>query len=367
VTTATHNLASAGTLTPSAPAEFVETARQCFEQAAVAAGGVRERYFQLGEQTVLLRFAGDQLVPLMVRALAHLEEPSPVRQPDLTVCFFDSESTGTPMAPPPWSGEQYTNLGEIDGYNNGQVHVTYTPGVDILHCLDRQRGLAVYWSPTFRLIPWWEQSFPLRSILNWWLRDEPFQPAHAAAVGRPSGGVLITGPSGTGKSTSTLACLGSELQYAGDDYVLIRTDPSPFVFSLYSTAKLEADNLARFPNLAPLVSNAERLDREKALIYLHEHHPSRLIKGFPIRALVIPKVTGLPHTTIETISPAAALLALAPTTTKHLLGTRRETVEKLMRLVKAVPSYRLLAGTDLAQIPAAISSLLDSLNPSGAR
>ena len=366
MTTASHNQASAGALPRSAPSQFVETARQCFEQAAKAAGGVRERSFQVGERSVLLRFAGDRLVPLMVRALAHLEEPL-ARLPDLTVCSFDSESTGTPMAPPPWSREQYTNLGEIDGYNNGQVHVTYTPGVDILHCLDRERGLAVYWTPTFRLIPWWEQSFPLRSILNWWLQDQPFQPAHAAAVGRPSGGVLITGPSGTGKSTSTLACLGSELQYAGDDYVLIRTDPSPFVFSLYSTAKLEADNLQRFPHLAPLISNAERLDREKALIFLHEHHPRKLIGGFPIRALVIPKVTGRRDSAMESISPAAALLALAPTTTKHLLGTRRQTVAKLMRLVKTVPSYRLLAGTDLAQIPEAISNLLDSLSPSGAK
>jgi hypothetical protein len=366
VTTASHNLARTGTHTPSAPAEFVETARRCFEQAVRAAGGVRERRFQMGEQSVLLRFAGDQMVPLVVRALAHLEE-NPARRPDLTVCFFDSESTGTPMPPPPWSWEQYTSLDEIDGFNNGQVHVTYSPGSAVLHCLDRERGLAVYWTPSFRLIPWWEQSFPLRSILNWWLRDQPFQPAHAAAVGRASGGVLITGPSGTGKSTSTLACLGSELQYAGDDYVLIRTDPSPFVFSLYSTAKLEADNLERFPDLVPLVSNAERLDREKALIFLHEHHPRKLIGGFPIRALVIPKVTGQRETTVETISPAAALLALAPTTTKHLLGTRPQTVQKLMRLVKAVPSYRLLAGTDLPQIPVAISSLLDSLNPSGAK
>ena len=79
-------------------AAFVETARLCFERAAAAAGGVRERLFLLGEHRVLLRFAGDQLIPLMVRALAHAElPPGPV--PHLTVCFFDSESTRTPMPP----------------------------------------------------------------------------------------------------------------------------------------------------------------------------------------------------------------------------------------------------------------------------
>ena len=130
MTTASHNLAPARTLTPSAPAEFVETARLRFEQAAQAAGGVRERSFRLGEQSVLMRFAGDRLVPLMVQALAHLEEPLG-RRPDLTVCFFDSESTGTPMARPPWSREQYTNLGEIDGFNNASQGGTAPPGATL--------------------------------------------------------------------------------------------------------------------------------------------------------------------------------------------------------------------------------------------
>jgi hypothetical protein len=101
---------------------------------------------------------------LMFPALAHLEVAP--GEADLVACFFDSESTATPMPPPPWSYQAYTNRGEIDGYNDGRVHVTYQPGVDILNCLDRERGLAVYWAPTWRLIPYWERSFPLRPILN---------------------------------------------------------------------------------------------------------------------------------------------------------------------------------------------------------
>jgi hypothetical protein len=109
------------------PARFVETARACFEKAAQAAGGVEERMFRLGEHRVLLRFAGGQLIPLVVRALAHRAIPLDGKA-DLTVCFFDSESTHTPMPPPPWSFEQFTGLGEIDGYNDERVQVTYGPG-----------------------------------------------------------------------------------------------------------------------------------------------------------------------------------------------------------------------------------------------
>lgn len=351
-----------GATAEGAPARFVETAHACFEMAGHAAGGVEERMFRLGEHRVLLRFAGGQLIALVARALAHREIPLDGKA-DLTVCFFDSESTHTPMPPPPWSLEQYTGLGEIDGYNDERVQVTYGPGVDILQCLDRGRSLALYWTPSYRLIPWWEQSFPLRSILNWWLKDGAFQPLHAAAVGAASGGVLITGPSGSGKSTATLACLGSGLLYAGDDYVLVRTTSSPHVYSLYSTAKIEADNLHRFPHLAPIVSNAERLASEKALFFLNEHCAAQLIEGFPLRAILITRVCGLRDTTVEPTTAMAALKALAPTM-QHLRGTRRQTLEKILRLVKSVPVYTLLPGTDLAQIPVTISGLLQKLETS---
>jgi hypothetical protein len=352
-----------GAAAEGAPARFVETARACFEKAAQAAGGVEERMVRVGEHRVLLRFAGGQLIALVARALAHREIPLDGKA-DLTVCFFDSESTRTPMPPPPWSLEQFTGLGEIDGYNDERVHVTYGPGVDILQCLDRDRSLALYWTPSYRLIPWWEQTFPLWFILNWWLKDGAFQPLHAAAVGTASGGVLITGPGGSGKSTAALACLGCGLRYAGDDYVLVRTNPSPYVYSLYSTAKIKADNLHRFPHLAPIVSNTERLGSEKALIFLNEHCAAQLIEGFPIRAILTTKVSGLRDTTVEPATAMAALKALTPMTQHLLRGTRRQTLEKILRLVKSAPVYTLLAGTDLAQIPVTISGLLQKLETS---
>ena len=98
-------------------------------------------------------------------------------------------------------------------------------------------------------------------------RCRPFTPVRWATA---SGGVLIAGKSGSGKSTTTLACLTSGLLYAGDDYVLADVAAEPYVHSLYSTAKLVPDNCDRFPQLRPLVSNPDKLDEQKALIYLRE-------------------------------------------------------------------------------------------------
>jgi hypothetical protein len=342
------------------PAEFVSESVGCFEQAAEIAG-LHERTFALADRRVRLRFAGEKLLRPMTRALAHCAAQDKGAA-DLTVCFFDSESTATAMPPPAWSTEQYTGSGEIAHFRNDDVETSYLVGWDVFQCFDRRRNLAVYWTPSWRRLPWWEVSFPLRMILHWWLRDTAFQPVHAAAVGTAEGGVLITGPCGSGKSTTALSCLGSRLRYAGDDYTLTCVEPKPFVHLLYSTAKLDPDGLGRFPRLAASVDNRGRLDREKAMLYLHESRPESLIAGFPIRAVLAPEITGKPHTSLESVPQSRAMLALAPTTTKHLPAARARTVAKLAQLTKSVGCYKLLAGTNLEEIPEVLWELVERLN-----
>jgi hypothetical protein len=348
-----------------APAEFVEEAERCFERAARAAG-LHQRTFDLGGRRVEMRFAGTKLLDPMTRALAH-RAARPDGPAELRVCFFDSESTGTPMTPPAWGPEQYTAGGEIAGFCDERVETSYQTGWDVFQCLDRERKVALYWTPSWRLLPWWEVSFPLRVILHWWLRDTALQPVHAAAVGNADGGVLIAGPCGAGKSTTALSCLGSRLQYAGDDYTLARVEPAPYVYCLYNAAKLNPEGLDRFPRLAASVANRDRLDREKAMLFLHESQPSALIGGFPVRAVVVPEVTGRRDTAVEPAPQSLAMLALARTTTMHLPAARARTVAKLIRLTKSAGCYKLLAGTDLAQIPEALTDLVERLNRDAAR
>jgi len=200
-------------------------------------------------------------------------------------------------------------------------------------------------------VPYWERSFPLRTIFHWWFEKLPLQPVHAAAVGLSSGGVLITGASGSGKSTAALACLDSDLQFAGDDYVLVRHGPEPHVYSLYGTAKVEVENLARFPRLRAAVSNESRLDSEKALVFVSRFAPGKLIGGFPIRALLVSRITGARTRCCGAPRPrrlpgTRADDAVAPA------GSEREAFRKLSALVREVPVYTLEAGTDLPQIPA---------------
>jgi hypothetical protein len=199
---------------------------------------------------------------------------------------------------------------------------------------------------------------PLLTLLHLWLTTRDIQVVHGGAVGDSAGCVLIVGRGGVGKSSTALACLTSDLGLLGDDYCLLGPEEVPTVHTLYSSAKVSADSLARLPFLQPMVSNVDRPATEKALCLLADHVPGRLIGRSPLRAVVIPRVTGRRETHISKTTAAAALAALAPSTLWQLLGADRTTLARLARTVQAVPCHHLDVGTDPAGIPAALRPLL---------
>jgi hypothetical protein len=184
---------------------------------------------------------------------------------------------------------------------------------------------------------------------------------HAGAVGKPDGGVLLVGKGGSGKSTCALASLTSALRYAGDDYTAVSLGPRPWVHSLFSTGKVEPDNLWRVPHLKPALTNPESLATEKAVVFVDQHFPDRPIEGFPLKAILLPTITGRRNTRAVPTSRAAALAAVAPSTVFQLHTAGREALRYMADLVGRAPAYVLELGTDVEEIPEVILTLLDDL------
>ena len=132
----------------------------------------------------------------------------------------------------------------------------------IVSLFDPVRSIALYWTRDVARIPVWDWGTPLRIILNEWAKLHGLFLVHSGAVGIAEGGVIFAGKSGSGKSTSALACLDDgDLLYAGDDYSLVSVTAGPVVHSLYSSAKLKgAADFERFAHLLPLVANRDHLD-----------------------------------------------------------------------------------------------------------
>jgi hypothetical protein len=339
------------------PAAFFETVYQAFQQAAQVVGGSLDRFYSIDGHTIRLRFAGPALVPRITPALEHLAT-GPRSTPAFTVCLWDSASTGTNIPRPPWSGYVYTPRGDVCGYTNDRVYTAYHVGADVLNLLDTSRDLAIYCTRDARRLPSYETGAPLRTILHWWLRPYGRQFVHGGAVGTANGGVLLAGKGGSGKSTTALACLHSELVYVSDDYCLLAIDPVPYAYSIYSSAKLSPENIYRVPYLRSAISNADRLDTQKALFFLQQHYPEKLVTGFPIRAILLPQITGRLETTLTPASSMASLSALLLSTMRQLPGADKATLGIIEQFIEQVPSYHLELGTDLAQIPEVILGLL---------
>ena len=346
---------------------FWQLVYEGFSRAIQAVGEIKQ-YYDLGGYVICLRFAGEGSIPYVASALAHLK-CQPVEEPSLTVCLWDSLSTQVKLPLLISSLLEYTDLmwkinqkGEIPAYNGDRIKTICKLRPAILTVMDTETNIAVQWTNDVAQIPYYEKGAPLMAVINWWNSQLNRQCVHGGAVGNKDGGVLLVGKGGSGKSSTALACLNSDLLYVSDDYSLIEPSPHPYVYSLYNTAKLKGVlDLDRFPNLAPLVSNAQKLESEKALFFLQEHYPAKIVNGFPLKAVLMPKVTGKKDTKLVPASSSQGLKALAPSTIAQLPGITPNSFRIMSNVVKQLPCYVLEVGTDIPQIPQVISDLLEEL------
>ncbi len=342
-------------------AEFYAAVSARFSLARTAMGGIQSRTYCIADLTVRFDFAGNSLIVPLTRALAHLRLDSDARA-DLTIHIWDIAETGVAPPPPAWSVESYLRRGEITGYNDGIYHTVFHPDGRILflyHTPSRTGYVAAFNHST---LPAYERAASLRPILAVALAAWNTQYVHAAAVGFPNGGVLIVGLGGAGKSTTALSSLDSDLLYAADDYCAVNISSStPQVHSLYNTAKAGQATVERLPFLKPMIDFWDIGGSDKAILFLAESHPGKLIRNFPLRAILIPHITGLPPTELTPASSRAALIALAPSTISQLANADGEVFQRLATLVRQVPSFHLHLGTELSLIPTTIISLLERL------
>ena len=336
---------------------FFEELRATWALAAERADAVETRSYRVADRHLELRFAGDALVAPLSRALAHLPPGDPALD-SLVVHAWESETTRTPMPPPPWGPDDYRERGKIRGYFDERVHSVFQWGSRSLVMLDLERNEALYWVASARQIPYFEMAAPLRLVLHGWLSERGVELVHAAAVGSPDGCVLVVGKAGSGKSWTALSSLTVGLRLLADDYCLVSGTP-PRVASVYSSAKTHADGFEALPFLETMVSNPVRHDHEKAVYFLHEHVPERLLLESDLRAILVPRRSGEQWTAVRPAPLSAGLAALAPSTILQLPASGARTLQRLTDIVRAVPCHYLELGTDPETIPHAIASLLE--------
>jgi hypothetical protein len=348
---------SAGPVTRRHPGlDYIERLDEAFEVAAERRGGARELGLEIGGCAIRLRFADDALSDTLTAALSH--HPARVlNSSDFTISAFDAAVAGIRLPRFPWGPADVRERGEVRGFNDDRVRTLYETDSGMLSMLDIQGRRAFLAVDDQRRLMWWQRAAPLRTIFHWILSSTTRLLAHAAAVGDGTGGVLLAGAGGSGKSTTAVACATAGLRYAGDDYVLLDTSAMPVVHGLYATAKLTDASLAMLPALGRFLLPGS-LEDEKRVIDMAHAFPRAIARMLPVGAIVLPWVAPRERARLVRASPADALRALAPTTIYQLPSNGGRALGQLAELVRRVPAFGLAIGDDLSAASRLISELV---------
>lgn len=297
--------------------------------------------YRFGPLRIELQVEGDHLARRLSMAIRHAKDAA---GPAVAARVIALDGAVCGRTPPQWDLPTYErrHLERLHVSSDGKRLLHHNPDTTNWTVLDREQNLAVTWTASADLLPDWEDSFPLRTILHWLSAGQSCCLAHAAVVEKAGRGVLLTGRGGSGKSTTTVAALFEGLRTCGDDFVMVDLAGSgPAAHCLYDTIKLDESALARFEALRPRVANPERADDQKARVHLSDVMPDQLIGSVPLVGVVQPVITDDAQPSLRKVDPGVVLRALAPTTLFLLRGEESILADKLARLVRVLPTWQL--------------------------
>jgi hypothetical protein len=320
---------------------------------------VQESCFVFGGRFVRFRIVGRELEQNILRPFSHLRHSGSVPDnPHLTIDLWDECTTRVRCQARNISGDskwkQITVQSSDRRYVAQQLPNTLT-------CLDRNQSHivgSIAWNPWVFI---YERAKPFARLLLEWHNDQGIQVIHGGLVAKNGQGALLVGKSGSGKSTSSLACLCGGLDFLGEDFVGLEITKEGTVIghSLYNSVFLERNHSKRFEKLNAHVIRGQHSNERKAGVLLSEGFSSRLKRSVPIRALVLPQVNEtIVQSRFRSASKGEALLGLGPSCLFQIPSRGAGSFPKLAELAAIVPSYHLELGSDLTSIPSAIGKIL---------
>lgn len=331
---------------------------QAFDGLAARGWANTEQVLRLSGRTMRVRMAGSALGPVLRPALAHLaaESNGPA---DFVISCWDGAETGVRLPPPPWSGAAGAGRTLLPA-GAERFRVSDSSGGQTFAMVWLDVGRAVFWTREARRLPTFHHAAPLVEVLHAWGRACGLTVLHAACVGDERGGLLLGGRGGAGKSTTALLGLEAGLRYAGDDFCLLEMAAAPTIHCLYASAKLHRADLPLFPRLATLAEDPVPDVFDKPAIFLRRSFADQVVAAMPLRAVVLPRVTGQERTDHEPMAAAEALRELAPSTLFQLPGEGAAPLQAMAAVVRRLPCFRLRLGRR-ETVAAGLRAVLDEV------
>jgi hypothetical protein len=323
---------------------------------------LRDELYLFAGRPVRLRVLGAGLAARTHRAFGHLRRARDAAKPLLTIDLWDETEASVPGLPDAAATDLDRQWIACDGTLTASPEGRYVSFRyrDSVLILDRHTQHMIGCRRNGAQLSGGEYSKPLLLMLSIWYHDLGVQLLHTGLIAHDGAGVLLPGESGSGKSTTSIAGLAQGLEFLGDDFIGLERSPAGgFVgHSIFSTACILRENLARFPEYRPHAVEDSFAADEKPILFLSEIHPERIRATVPIRAVVLLRV-GNESTEIRPARRAEALRHFAASTL-HTVVPRpgRDALRMIGELVEQVPAWWLLLGPDLRSIRPSIERIV---------
>ncbi len=307
-------------------------------------GTIQQEYsLRLGSTQLALISYSRLLEKALLPAFAHLLSKG-CTQSAYTVHLISMDEL--PCALPEIDWELIHKNG-MKGTTDGRFSFQFDIENMALSAIDLIEKRAFYITRSAEDLQWWASGSPLQAIIHSIARKEGMQLTHTAAIMGSSEAVLLTGKGGSGKSTTTLACLEAGLKGLGEDYCLVSPGHQPCVYSIYQSAKLEKQTEKRFPSLVPLRKNGAT--EQKGLYMYNELYFAKTASKAPLKAIFSLHRSSRDTPMHTEQSKEDALRDLMMSTIHQLPFYHSDSIALLRSIVEAIPTYSLALSYDLEQ------------------
>ena len=198
-------------------------------------------------------------------------------------------------------------------------------------------------------------------ILTRLLRTKGFYTIHAAAAEKDGVGVVIMGPSGTGKTTSYLSLLLAGFNGVSDDFPLLRCQQEGMeLMALAERVEVNINAFDVFPAWQPRTEEVLKIGPMKDFFYLEDLFPHQSARSCIPKILLFPQQAETEFTHCGLMSKQEALAATLPRfrTPKDVEGLKAKSFDLAVQLVKQVDSYRVEFGRNVEELEKVISPLI---------
>ena len=327
---------------------------------------IHETWHTFGGHTVRMRIVGDRLARCLVLPFAHLRcresDPSGAK---LTIDLWDLLETGIAadidVAPDPLSPASRFSTSEDERFVTSVLQHSITS-------FDRRQEHIVGVALGADRLSLYERGRPLHVPLSLWYNDRDIPLIHAALVSYNGDGILLAGPSGAGKTTSSLSCMTAGFQYLADDLagLEILADGASRGHSVYGSAFVDGRALNHVPTLREHAIAGRFSQEEKRLVLLSQAGSTGLMSNTRIRLVALVRLAEGNRTRVRPATKGESLLAMIRSALQTgVLSPGRRGFELLGCLSDNVSSFWLEVGPDSRDVPRLLRALLrDSGDPS---